>query len=55
MRTGARIVHLSPLDAERELIYKIKDSGARTVLTINLPRPAADGVSGSRRPVTLIV
>ena len=36
-RTGARIVQLSPLDAERELIHKIKDSGARTVLTVNLP------------------
>ena len=36
-RTGARVVQLSPLDAERELIHKIKDSGARIVLTINLP------------------
>jgi long-chain acyl-CoA synthetase len=36
-RTGARVVQLSPLDAERELIHKIKDSGARTVLTVNLP------------------
>ena len=36
-RTGARVVQLSPLDAERELINKIKDSGARIVLTINLP------------------
>jgi len=36
-RAGARVVQLSPLDAERELIHKIKDSGARVVLTINLP------------------
>lgn len=36
-RTGARVVQLSPLDAERELIHKLKDSGARIVLTINLP------------------
>jgi long-chain acyl-CoA synthetase len=36
-RTGARVVQLSPLDAERELIHKIKDSGTRTVLTVNLP------------------
>jgi len=36
-RTGARVVQLSPLDAERELIHKTKDSGARVVLTINLP------------------
>jgi long-chain acyl-CoA synthetase len=36
LRTGARIVHLSPLDAERELIHKLTDSGARTVVTVNL-------------------
>lgn len=38
LRTGARIVHLSPLDAERELIYKLQDSGARTLVTTNLFR-----------------
>lgn len=37
-RTGARIVHLSPLDAERDLIYKLQDSGARTLITTNLFR-----------------
>ena len=36
LRTGARVVHLSPLDAERELIYKLQDSGARTLVTTNL-------------------
>ncbi len=36
-RTGARVVQLSPLDAEREIIHKIKDSGARVMLTINQP------------------
>jgi long-chain acyl-CoA synthetase len=36
-RTGARVVQLSPLDAERELVHKIKDSGARVMLAINLP------------------
>ena len=36
LRTGARVVHLSPLDAERELIHKLADSGARTVVTANL-------------------
>jgi long-chain acyl-CoA synthetase len=36
LRTGAHIVHLSPLDAERELIQKLADSGARTVMTVNL-------------------
>ncbi|MDB5510619.1 MAG: pimA [Enterovirga sp.] len=34
--TGARLVHLSPLDAERELAHKLKDSGARVVITTNL-------------------
>ncbi len=36
-RTGAKIVHLSPLDAERELAHKLQDSAARTVITTNLP------------------
>jgi long-chain acyl-CoA synthetase len=36
LQTGAHIVHLSPLDAERELIHKLADSGARTLLTVNL-------------------
>src|SRR5262249_9157428 len=36
LRTGAHIVHLSPLDAERELIHKLADSGARTLVTVNL-------------------
>jgi long-chain acyl-CoA synthetase len=36
-RAGARVVQLSPLDAERELIHKLKDSGARKVLTANVP------------------
>jgi len=38
LRTGAHVVHLSPLDAERELIYKLQDSGARTLVTTNLFR-----------------
>src|SRR5579871_3374726 len=36
LRTGAHVVHLSPLDAERELIHKLTDSRARTVVTVNL-------------------
>ncbi len=36
-RAGARLVQLSPLDAERELIHKLTDSGARIVLTANVP------------------
>jgi long-chain acyl-CoA synthetase len=38
LRTGARVVNLSPLDAERDLIYKLQDSGARTLVTTNLFR-----------------
>jgi long-chain acyl-CoA synthetase len=36
LRTGAHVVHLSPLDADRELSHKLKDSGARTLITTNL-------------------
>lgn len=36
-RVGARAVHLSPLDAYRELSFKLTDSGARTVLMTNVP------------------
>ncbi|HVV78010.1 MAG TPA: dicarboxylate--CoA ligase PimA [Pseudolabrys sp.] len=38
LRAGARVTHLSPLDAERDLIYKLQDSGARTLVTTNLFR-----------------
>ncbi len=36
LKAGARLTHLSPLDAERELAHKLKDSGARTVVTTNI-------------------
>jgi long-chain acyl-CoA synthetase len=36
LRTGAHVVNLSPLDAEQELLHKLADSGARTVVTVNL-------------------
>ncbi len=35
-KAGARLTHLSPLDAERELGHKLKDSGARLLVTTNL-------------------
>lgn len=35
-KTGARLVPLSPLDAERELAHKLKDSGARTLITTDI-------------------
>jgi long-chain acyl-CoA synthetase len=37
LRAGAHVVHLSPLDAERELVHKLTDSGARTLVTVNAP------------------
>ena len=36
LKAGGRIVHLSPLDAERELAFRLKDSGARTLITTNI-------------------
>ncbi len=35
-RIGAIIVHLSPLDAPREIMHKLRDSGARTLVVTNL-------------------
>ncbi len=37
LKAGSKLVHLSPLDAERELAHKLKDSGARTIITTNFP------------------
>jgi long-chain acyl-CoA synthetase len=36
LKCGARLVHLSPLDAERELAFKLTDSGARVLVTTNI-------------------
>ncbi len=33
---GGIVVNLSPLDAQRELAHKLKDSGARTLITTNI-------------------
>lgn len=35
-KAGVRLVHLSPLDAEQELAHKLRDSGARILVTTNL-------------------
>ena len=35
-KAGLRLVHLSPLDAEKELAHKLADSGARIVVTTNV-------------------
>jgi long-chain acyl-CoA synthetase len=34
---GARVVHLSALDARRELAHKLRDSGARLLVTTDFP------------------
>jgi long-chain acyl-CoA synthetase len=36
LKAGARLVHLSPLDAPRELAHKMSDSGADVVITTDL-------------------
>src|SRR5262245_10176339 len=36
LKAGGRIVHLSPLDAERELAHKLRNSEARIVVTTNV-------------------
>jgi long-chain acyl-CoA synthetase len=36
LKCGGCVVHLSPLDAERELAFKLKDSGARILMTTNV-------------------
>jgi long-chain acyl-CoA synthetase len=36
LKAGARLVHMSPLDAPRELAHKITDSGADVVITTDL-------------------
>ncbi|MGP9810137.1 dicarboxylate--CoA ligase PimA [Rhodopseudomonas sp. NSM] len=33
LKSGARVVHLSPLDGERALSHKLSDSGARVLIT----------------------
>jgi long-chain acyl-CoA synthetase len=35
-RIGGIVVNLSPLDAERELVHKLRDSGARTLVSTNI-------------------
>ncbi len=36
LKAGGVVAHLSPLDAERELIHKLHDSGATTIITTNI-------------------
>jgi long-chain acyl-CoA synthetase len=37
LKAGGHVVHLSPLDAERELAHKLHDSGARILVVTNHP------------------
>jgi len=37
LKAGGKVAHLSPLDAERTLRHKLADSGARTLVTTDLP------------------
>ncbi len=36
IKAGGVVVHLSPLDAPRELVHKLSDSGARVLITTNI-------------------
>jgi long-chain acyl-CoA synthetase len=36
LKTGARVAHLSPLDAQRELVFKLRDSGAELLVSTDL-------------------
>jgi long-chain acyl-CoA synthetase len=44
LTAGARLAHLSPLDAKRELAHKVSDSGARVLVTLNLPQMVENAV-----------
>lgn len=57
IRTGARLVLLSPLDAERELAHKLNDSGARLLVTSDLASllPKAMGLIDGGRVDRLVV
>ena len=35
LKLGGRLVHISPLDAERDIVHKLKDTGARILVTTN--------------------
>jgi long-chain acyl-CoA synthetase len=43
LKCGGRVVHVSPLDAEREIVHKLKDSGARLLVTTDLAPQLVDG------------
>ena len=43
LKLGARLVHISPLDAEREIVHKLKDTGARILATTDVGAMAGAG------------
>ncbi len=45
---GARIVHLTPLDPARAVLRKLADSGARTLITTDLPGVLPQGLAAWR-------
>ena len=57
LRLGARVVHLSPLDPARAVARKLGDSGARLLITTNLPAvlPQAEAAIQSGDAAHLIV
>ncbi len=53
LRLGARVVHLTPLDPARAVARKLADSGARTLITTNLPGTLPQAVRpGGKAPAT---
>ena len=57
LRLGARVAHLSPLDAGRVLAHKLADSEASVLLTVDLPQMlhAAEALAGADAAPRLIV
>ena len=43
LKLGGRLVHISPLDAEREIVHKLKDTGARILATTDIGAMAGVG------------
>ena len=48
-RVGGVAVNLSPLDAERELAHKLRDSGARTLISTNIGQMAGAALEDQGR------
>ena len=56
LRAGLTVVHLSPLDAHDTLVHKLRDSGARVLVTTNLAvLPAALRLLAEGHVGTLVV